>query len=176
MDKKILLLIAMMPLLNFLHESGHWVGGKLVGADPEMHLQRVEAKDESRLTSTQVSIYNWGGPAVNHTIISLALVSPALVPVAFMMTCHRLGPNIFASYLYLSGNRNFTTDETKQFSKEARPWAALLFSTIYLGVAILLVRKWVLVSKRLRIWTAIPAFSVLWLGYLILLDQLDKRS
>lgn len=174
MLKKTLLLLAIMPLLNFVHESGHWLGGKFVGADPKMLLQRVDVGDESQLTLVQISIYNWGGPAVNYLSIAASFVNPALIPIGFLMVCHRLGPNVFATYLYLNGNQNFTTDETKQFSKDNKLLIAILFSVLYLTIAMILITMWLPASRRLMGWGAIPTTSIIWFGYLIFLDYLDK--
>jgi hypothetical protein len=175
MLKKFLLLLAIMPLLNFLHESGHWLGGKFVGAEPKILLQKVDMGDESQFSQIQMSVYNWGGPAVNFAFIGASFVYPAILPIGLSMACHRLGPNLFATYLHLNGRQNFTTDETKQFSKENRLWVAITFSAFYLAIALVLISMWLTVSIRLLAWSAIPAMSIAWFGYLIFLDYFDKK-
>jgi hypothetical protein len=56
-----------------------------------MHLQRVDIGDESRFSPIQVSIYNWGGPIVNYTIIGAGLALPPLSALGLLIACHRLG-------------------------------------------------------------------------------------
>jgi hypothetical protein len=172
MFKEVMVLVALVPLMNFLHEGGHWLGGALIGAKPKMLLQRVEIGEESRFSDSQVAIYNWGGPVLNYAFIGAGIFYAPLLPLAVLMTCHRLGPNVFASILYLRGNRNFTTDETKQFHSENRLPVALFFSAVYFVIAILLMLQWR--SSTVLAIASVIGFSMIWFAYLIFLDQIDR--
>lgn len=66
MFKRLLVLLAIMPVANFLHEGGHWISAKAVGVNPKMQLQRVDVGDESQFSAAQMTAYTWGGPAVNY--------------------------------------------------------------------------------------------------------------
>jgi hypothetical protein len=167
MHQRILVLIAIMPVLNFLHESGHWLGGRMVGAEPVMLLQRVDIENESKFSVMQTMAYNWGGPVVNYSLITAGIFYTPLAPIGMLMACHRLGPNVFATTRYLMGNREFTTDETKQISQQYRLAVALLFSLSYLILALKLAGK----GFGGMIWVLL--FSGGWVGYLLLLDKLD---
>lgn len=94
------------------------------------------------------------------------------MPVGLHFVCHRLAANVFASVIYSKGRLGFTTDETKQFSKEHRLGVALIFATIYLLAAFLLAKVWL--SNMLLSLIVIITLSVGWFGYLIALDFLDK--
>jgi hypothetical protein len=175
MLKKFVLILALMPVLNLLHESGHWLGAKAIGADPKMLLQRVDVGADSRFSPLRRTVYNWGGPMVNYVAITASMINPWFLPVGFSMSCHRVAPNIFAAFLYFRGHSSFTTDETKQFSEESRLWVALLFSSVYLIVAFIVVSRWL---PGLRIPFRIGALlscAIIWFGYLILLDFFDKN-
>lgn len=161
-----------MPVANFLHEGGHWLVAKAVGVNPKMLLQRVEVGDESQFSTAQMTAYNWGGPAVNYAIAAASLFYPPLAPAGLLFVCHRLAPNTFASIIYLKGRLGFTTDETKQFSKEQRLIVAVLFSVMYLLIALLVAKVWL--PNIILSLIVIVALSVSWFGYLIALDFLDK--
>ena len=112
---------------------------------------------------------------MNYAAIAASLINPWFSPVGFAMACHRLAPNVFAVFLYIGGRTSFTTDETKQFSKERRIWVALLFSILYLAIAVILTAKWLPdIGMGYKIG-ALFGCTIVWFGYLILLDFLDKR-
>lgn len=171
MVKSIFILIAIMPFMNFLHEGGHWLGGKIIGANPRMLLQRVDMGDESNFSSRDITVFNWGGPFINYLVIGSAFVYTPLLPVGILMACHRLGPNVFASALYLSGNRRFTTDETKQVSVENRLAVALLFSILYFAFAVFLARRWEL--NPISSLSLLALLTIIYFCYGFLLDQAD---
>lgn len=172
--KKILILVALFPLLNFLHEGGHWVGAKAVGLEPKMLLQRVDTGDQSHHSITQKTIYNWSGPTVNYTLMIVGYLFPPTIPLALAMTAHRLGPNVFASVLYLKGVTRFTNDETKQFPEHLRVFVSIFFSILYFLIFIYFLKQWLPeVSLVLRVFLTV-LLPAIWIGYLISLDSLDK--
>lgn len=174
MLKQSLLLIALFPMFNFLHEGGHWLGAKAIGQNPKMMLQRVDLGSAPELSVSQEAVYNWGGPAVNYLFFAGGYLYPPLAPFAFVMATHRLGPNVFASILYLNAHYGFTNDETKQFPKKSRLMAALLFSAMYLFFSIYFLSQWLRVRSRIKRLGLLLTFATVWFGYGVGLDLLDK--
>lgn len=173
--KTALLLFLLFPALNFVHESGHWIGAKSIGANPKMMLQRVDVGGYQQFNFLQRTVYNWGGPATNYAIIAASLIYTPLIPVGFVMSVHRLGPNLFALGLYSVGNRGFTNDETKQFPPRDRIWVAGIFSLLYFGLSLFLLLKWMPQSGYSIFLPVVLMYTVVWLGYGMFLDFIDKK-
>ena len=75
-----LIFIVLMPLLNFIHEAGHWAGYKLCGVPVTMKFQRVAAERTGNKSAGIIG--NWSGPAVNFLIAGMALMYPQQLAVA----------------------------------------------------------------------------------------------
>jgi len=129
--RKIMIIIALMPILNFLHESGHFIGYKVVGANPTMHLQRVEIDEGVNLSETQITVGNWGGPIVNYTGIGLGLALPQMRLIALGFTLQRLSAQVVGVIVYSFGNTRFTNDETYQVKETNRLGVASIALILY---------------------------------------------
>lgn len=161
-----------MPLLNFIHEAGHWAGYKLCRAPVTMKFQRVVV--ENNISKNVQVIGNWSGPAVNFLVAGISLLYPQqLAVIGFSAISHRLSAQIFGLPLYCLGKTKFTNDETILFPEKMRLFVCLISIFAYgaLSLKFLSIMGFTTISPQVK---AIALGVISWVVYGLALNWLDK--
>jgi len=171
--KTLLIFIISMPLLNFIHEAGHWTGYTLCRVPATMKFQRVEVSEKNAGKIVSV-IGAWSGPAVNLLTAGISSLYPQqLAIVGLSAISHRLGAQIFGLPLYLGGKTKFTNDETILFPEKMRLFVCLIFIFAYGAGALKFCRP--LGCKTVSLQAGVIILAALcWIIYGLTLNQLDK--
>jgi len=171
--RRLLIFVVLMPLLNFTHEAGHWVGYKLCQVPVTMRFQRVEVQEKS--TSRIVNVIgNWSGPTVNFLIAGISLIYPQqLAIVGFSAISQRLAAQMFGLPLYCAGKTKFSNDETILFPEEIRLFVCLLFIFAYGVWSFKFCQALGFTRVSLRV-SAVIIGGMFWIVYGLMLMRLDK--
>ena len=170
--RTLLIFVLSMPLLNFIHEAGHWAGYKLCGASVTMKFQRVVV--EENISKKVQVVGNWSGPAVNLLVVGISLLYPQqLAVVGLSAISQRLSAQIFGLPLYCLGKTRFTNDETILFPEKIRLLVCLIFILVYgaLSLKFLRVMGFTTISPQTKV---IALGVIFWIIYGLALNWLDK--
>ena len=161
-----------MPVLNFLHETGHWEAYKLHRVPVKMRLQNVQVIGDREVVGFANFSSQWAGPLVNYAVIAAGWHFPPMRICALSMALHRIGPQVVGVALYSKGNTRFTSDETILFVEKTRLVVASIFLLLYGFLSARLCGLLGMTS-----WPAIAGViasgSIAWIAYGALLHGLD---